>query len=189
MKKIFYLCLFSLIFQYISAQQIVPPIGVGTKLNYRFFLYGQTLPVNLIVKSMVDTVKFDWNIRGYAYAYGSYLISAKAFQKGRKINFIQPEYQKVLLLADDETFAIISKAAFADLMKDKRFVYNNTTYVLKDDMKENPFKLGSQNLDLLHVVGLEEPGELWILNNQEFPLICQIKDNPLGINFTLVEIN
>src|ERR1035437_304626 len=150
MKKIFYLCLFSIIFQQASAQQTVPTIGVGTKLNYRFFLYGQSLSINLIVKSMVDTVKLDWNIRGFAY--GSYLISAKAFQKGKKINFIQPVPQKVIILADDETFAIISKAAFTDLMKEKRFVYNNTTYVLKDDMKENPFKLGSQNLDLIHVV-------------------------------------
>ena len=187
MKKIFYLCLFVFIFQQASAQQIVPTIKVGTKLTYKFSLYGQSLSINFIVKSMVDTVKLDWNIRGYAH--GSYLISAKAFQKGNKINFIQPANQQVIKLADDETFGIISKAAFTDLMKNNRFVYNNTTYVLKDDKKENPFIRGSLNLDLLHVIGLEEPGELWILNSPEFPLICQIKANPLGINFTLLEIN
>jgi hypothetical protein len=176
----------SLIFLQAAAQQVVPSIRVGTELSYRFFLNGQTTALNLTVKSMADTVKLDWNLRGYAY--GSYLISAAGFQHGKKINFIQPANKIVHRLADDETFAIISKAAFADLKKNKRFVYNNTTYVLNDDTKQHPFRLGDQDLDVIHVTGVEEDGDLWILDNPDFPLICQIRANPLGINFSLIAV-
>lgn len=178
--------MFSLILVRLEAQQLVPPVKEGTTFNYKFFLYGQTAAINLSVKSLRDTVLLNWDMKGGAY--GGYLISSAGFENGTKINFIQPAYQTVLKLAPDETFAIISKSAFRALKKDKKFVYNNTTYMLKDDHQENPFKIGVQEIDVLHVVGIEEAGELWILDNPDFPLICQFKNNPAGINFTIVGI-
>jgi len=186
MKKIIYPCLLTLVFLQAVAKQAIPPIKAGTKLEYRFFLYGQTVPLNLTIKSMVDTVQLDWNLRGYTS--GSYLITASGFRQGKKLSFIQPAPQTVLRLADDETFALISKAAFADLKRNKRFIYNNTTYVLKSDSKDKPFMLGGEKVDVWHVTGVEEEGDLWILNNPDFPLICQMEANPLGINFTLTAI-
>lgn len=180
------LSLFSgLLLLQIIAQPIVPPVSAGTQISYRYFLHGQTASINVTVKSMVDTVWLDWNLRG---ASGSYLISNAGFQNGTKINFIQPANQVMLRLADDETFGIVSKAAFAALQKNRRFVYNNTTYALKDDNREKPFKLGDQTLDVLHVAGVEETGDLWILNNPAFPLICQFSNNPLGIDFVITGI-
>lgn len=186
MKKLLYFFLFFLFFIRAEAQQVLPPVKEGTEFNYKFFLYGQTAAINLSVKSLTDSVLLNWNMKGGAY--GSYLISKTGFENGTKINFIQPAYQTVLKLAPDETFAIISKSAFRTLKKDKKFVYNNTTYALKADHQENPFKIGDQEMRVLHVVGVEEMGELWILDNPDFPLICQFKNNPAGINFTLVGI-
>lgn len=187
MRKIIYVFLFSLICLQSEAQQLsVPVIKAGTQIDYRYNLYGQSAVISMKIKSVSDSIVLDWNMRGYAF--GSYLVSAAGFENGTKINFLQPAPLKQLVLAPDETFAVISKAAFKALKKDKRFVYNNTTYVWKDDSKEQPFKSGDQQLDVLHVTGLEEAGEMWILNDPDFPLICQFQNNPLGINFTITGI-
>jgi hypothetical protein len=176
----------SLMFTSAFAQQPASTITPGTKLDYKFFLYGQTVAIGMTVKSVTDSVQLDWNLKGMAY--GSYLISKKGFENGSKLNFIQPSHATVLRLADDETFAVISKIAFKTLMRDKKFVYNQTTYVLKSDKNQSVFRAGERELDVLHVVGLEEHGELWILNDPDFPLICQVQNNPVGINFTIVGI-
>lgn len=187
MKKIIYFLLFSLISLYSEAQQLVPVIKAGTKIDYRYFLYGQSSTYfNFTVNTVKDSVELGWSIKGYAY--GKYLISAAGFESGTKVNFIQPAYQTTLRLAPDETFAIISKKAFQDFRKSKKFFYNNTTYALVIDAKDDLFKIGGLMVDVLHVKGVEEAGDLWILNDPEFPLICQIRNNPLGINFTVTAI-
>ena len=176
----------SLIFTSAFAQESATTIKPGTKLDYKFFLYGQTVAIGMTVKSVTDSLLLDWNLKGMAY--GSYLVSKKGFENGTKLNFIQPSHATILRLADDETFAVISKKAFKALKRDKKFVYNQTTYVLQGDKNKPVFRSGEKELDVLHVVGLEEHGELWILNDPDFPLICQVMNNPVGINFTIVTI-
>jgi hypothetical protein len=169
-----------------TAQQPEAIIKPGTKIDYKFFLYGQTVAINMTLKSVTDSVQLDWNMKGYAF--GSYLISNAGFENGNKINFVQPAHETILRLAPDETFAIISKSAFKTLKKDKKFVYNNTTYVLRNDDQSSLFKAGDRELKVLHVTGQEEAGDLWILDDPDFPLICQMKNNPVGINFTVTGI-
>lgn len=185
-RRFIYLLVLSMSVTSVIAQQPGTTIKPGTKLDYKFFLYGQTVAIGMTVKSVTDSVQLDWNLRGMAF--GSYLVSKEGFENGNKLNFIQPTASTVLRLAPDETFAVISKSAFRTLKKDKKFVYNNTTYVLKNDKNEPAFKAGDRELDVLHVVGVEEHGELWILNDPSFPLICQVKNNPVGINFIIAGI-
>lgn len=185
-KRITYTLLLSLMFTSAIAQKNQVDIKPGTQLDYKFFLYGQTVGIGMTVKSVTDSVLIDWNLRGMAF--GSYLVSKDGFENGSQLNLIQPTPSTVLRLAPDETFAVISKAAFRSLKKDKKFVYNHTTYVLQNDSNQPAFKSGDRELDVLHVIGTEEHGELWILNNPDFPLICQMKNNPVGINFTVVAI-
>jgi len=180
-----FLSLLSLLVIQSKAQQI-PVFKAGTKIEERFLLYGQTVPMTLTIYTITDSVQLDWTIRGLAS--GSYLISAAGFENGTKINFVQPAALTVLRLAPDETFGLISKSAFKTLKENKRLVYNNTTYLLQENSKEKPFKAGDLELDVLHVVGVEEAGELWILNDPEFPLICQFRNNPVGIDFMVTGI-
>jgi len=142
-RKLICLVLFGLIGVQSEAQQVVPAIKTGTKIDERYSLYGQTVTINFTVATMTDSVRLDWTIRGLAS--GSYLISSAGFEKGTKINFVQPAALSVIKLAPDETFGLISKEAFKALKKNKRLVYNNTTYLLKDDLKEKPFKLGDMD--------------------------------------------
>lgn len=184
MKLLTYIFLLSMICTASSAQQL-PIIKAGTQIDGKFLLYGQTVPVKITVRSMTDSVFLDWNIRG---ATGTYLISAEGFENGTKLNFVQPAYQAVLRLAADETFGLISKSAFKALKKKNKLVYNHTTYALIAEDKATAFQLTGQPIKVLHVKGIEEACELWILDDPSFPLICQIRNNPLGINFTLTGI-
>ena len=182
-KRLTCLFILALLFCMARAQQPAQTIKAGSKIDYKFFLYGQTVPVTLTIKSVTGDVILDWYIRG---GIGSYLIPAAAFENGKRLNFIQPAQNTEIKLGENETFALISKSAFRTLQKDKKLVYNNTTYVLKEN--EPVFQAGSLQLDVLHVVGQEEAGDLWILNDPEFPLICQFSNNPLGINFSMIAI-
>lgn len=185
-RRFTYLLMLSMLYTSAIAQQPAITIKPGTKLDYRFFLYGQTVAIGMTVKSVTDSVLLDWNLRGMAF--GSYLVSKEGFENGSKLNFIQPAPSTVLRLANDETFAVISKTAFRTLKKDKKFVYNQTTYVLQDDKSQPAFKAGDREIDVIHVVGVEEHEELWILNDPDFPLICQVKNNPVGIDFIITGI-
>jgi hypothetical protein len=171
----------------VYAQKIVPVIKQGTSINYTFQLHGQQVPFEVNVKSITDTLILRWNIRGLAG--GGYLITPAALNGANKMNFVQPVPNKLVVLPPDETFCMISKSAFKDLLQKHQFIYDNTVYELKDDEpNQNAVMLGGQPVDVLHVVAQNETTQLWILNNPDFPFVCQIKGNPLGIDIKLNSI-
>lgn len=98
------------------------------------------------------------------------------------MNFVQPVANVTVTLPSDQTFMMISKNAFKDLSEKRRFEYDNTIYVLKGDTTESPVTPGGKPLDVLHVVALNETTQFWILNSPDFPFICKIAGNPLGID-------
>jgi hypothetical protein len=67
-------------------------------------------------------------------------------------------------------------------------VYNNTTYILDKNEDKNGVSIDGKLIDALHVIAQIDETEMWIVKNSEFPLICKIIKNPLGINFTLVKV-
>ena len=83
---------------------------------------------------------------------------------------------------------MISRSAYQDLVKNNSFVYNNTTYVLAKNEDKNGVSIDGKLIDALHVIAQIDETEMWIIKNPEFPLICKIAKNPLGINFILVKV-
>jgi len=158
----------------------------GTILQYNFDLHGQHAAFEIEVGHAADTLALNWKIRGLAG--GAYLIPPSALNNGTHLNFAQPEPFKKVRLAANETFCMISKSAFKDLKSKHQFTYDHTTYILKDDVKENPVMLENQPLNVLHVTAKDETTEFWILDNPDLPFICQIKNNPLGIDYVLNNI-
>lgn len=166
-----------------KAQILQPEIKPGTTFFYTFDLHGQHAAFDVTVKSFTDTLKLNWKIRNLAT--GNYAVTPAAWQHANQLNFAQPEPFKTVKLNDQQTFMMISKAAYQNLISKKQYTYDHTIYVLKNDLKENPLQLGTQTLDVLHVVAQNETTEIWILNNPDFPIICRIKGNLLGINVDL----
>jgi len=166
-----------------EAQKLMPEIKQGTALSYTFNLHGQTAGFEISIKNIVDTLKLGWSIRNLAG--GTYLIDPNALNKANKMSFDQPVPFKAVALPAGQTFCMISRAAFKDLVQKHQFVYDNTVYNLKDDVTQSPLMLGGQALDVLHVVAETETTQLWILNNPDLPFVCQIKGSPLGIDLKL----
>ncbi len=164
-----------------SAQNLTPVIKEGTTFKYTFYLHGQTSPFQITVNHVSDSLLLSWNIRGLAG--GSYIVSASGLNNGNSLSFAQPEPFKKVKLGAGQTFCMISRSAFNDLVTKRSFTYDNTVYDLKAD--STVVMIDNQPLAVLHVVAQNETTEFWILNNPDFPFICQSKGNPLGIDMKL----
>ncbi|QKG54270.1 hypothetical protein [Hymenobacter sp. BRD67] len=184
MKKLLLLLLPALLARPAAAQLLKPVVGPGTTFGYVFDLHGQHAPFELAIAGATDTLRLNWRIRGLAG--GAYAVSPTAWQRADKLNFAQPTPGRTVRLPNDQTFMLLSKSAFAALVARHRYEYDHTVYELRADTA--PLLLGGRPLDVLHVVALGDPTELWILNNPDFPVICQARHNPLGIDFVLTGI-
>ncbi|WP_308991316.1 hypothetical protein QLS71_001420 [Mariniflexile litorale] len=185
MTKIILIAIGCLLYNTGQAQGHIPEITNNTELQYICKLYGQTRPVNLRPTFVGDTLIIDWDLRKTKRTYA---ILPEALQNGTGLTFNQGESPDLLVLEPTDTFFMISKSAFSDLVANNKFVYNNTTYNLDKTKVTNEVVIDGKIVDVLFVKAEIDETELWILNNPEFPLICKIAKNPLGVNCTLTEI-
>jgi hypothetical protein len=186
LKKILLLALAALGSTSAHAQALAPAVGVGTTFSYNFELHGQHAAFELAIAGATDTLKLKWRIRNLAG--GVYAVSPTAWQQGTALHVAQPQPGPPVRLPDNQTFMMLSKSAYATLLAQRRFVYNNTVYNLRDDLSAHPLLLGGQPLDVVHVVAQGDATELWILRNATFPVICQMAHSPLGVNYVLNSI-
>ena len=168
------------------AQKYVPVIKEGSVLNYDAYSkgLGQHVPLMLTVKSLADPIKMQWDVDGYGT--GSFEMSAKALASGTKLVIKQPDPDGVTSMKDDETLIVLSKATFGDLVKDKAFQLNNQKYTVSTDTAT--YKINDKEADVFHAISENGKGELWVLNNPDFPLIYKAKGVTRGVDFTLTGI-
>jgi len=176
----------SLLYGMVQSQNFIPEITNNTELQYICKLYGQTRPLNLRPKFVSDTLYIDWDLRSTKRTFA---VLPEALEHGAGITLDQGVSPDLLVLKPNETFFMISKSAFKDLVKNDKFIYNNTTYNLDKDKVANEVVIDGKILNVLFVKAEIDETEMWILNNPDFPLICKISKNPLGVNCTLTEIS
>lgn len=185
MKKIFFTVIACLLFNSVQSQRYMPLITNNTELHFICKLYGQTRPLNLRPKFVSDTLYINWDLRSTKRTFA---ILPEAIEKGTGITLDQGVSPDVIVLKPTDTFFMISKSAFSDLVTNNKFVYNNTTYNLDKTKIANEVVIDGKVVDVLFVKAEIDKTELWILNNPDFPLICKIAKNPLGVNCTLTTI-
>jgi hypothetical protein len=185
MKNTIIIIVFCSLFQMVSAQSYIPTIKNITALNYVCKLHGQTRTLTLTTKITADKLVLDLDTKGVK---SSIVILPEGLKNGSALSFNQGETSDVIILKPTETFFMISQSAYQELLKNNKFIYNNTTYVLGENVDTNPVVIDGKMIDALHVVAQIDETEMWIVKNQDYPLICKMTKNPLGINFTLVKI-
>lgn len=176
---------FCTIYQKGTAQNYIPTLKNNTELNYVCKLHGQTRTLSLIAQTAGDGLTFKLETRGVK---SSIVMLPEAVKNGNALSFNQGEYAPVLNLKPTETFFMISRSAYQELVQNGSFVYNNTTYVLDKNEDKNGVSIDGKLIEALHVIAQIDATEMWIIKNPEFPLICKISGNPLGIDFTLLQI-
>ncbi|WP_163407273.1 hypothetical protein [Flavobacterium ajazii] len=185
MKNTIFTVLFCGIIQLVSAQGFVPTIKNNTELHYICKLHGQTRTLTLTSKITADALVLKLDTRD---VNSNIVTTTEALKNGNALSYNQGEDAPILNLKSNETFFMISQSAYQDLVKNNKFVYNNTTYVLDQDTDKNSITIEGKSVDALHIIAQIDETEMWIVKNPEYPLICKITKNPLGINWTLVKI-
>ena len=185
MKNIITAFLFFAFYQTGISQNYIPMLKNNTELHYVCKLHGQTRTLQLTAETSNNTLAFKLETRG---VNSKIVMLSEAVKNGNALSFNQGEYEPVINLKPTETFFMISQSAYQDLIKKGSFVYNNTTYVLDKSEDKNGVSIDGKTVDALHVKAQIDETEMWIVKNPEFPLICKIIKNPLGINPTLVKV-
>ncbi|RKR04579.1 hypothetical protein C8C82_4235 [Flavobacterium sp. 81] len=185
MKNIILAFLFFAFYQTGRSQNYIPTIKNNTQLHYICKLHGQTRTLQLTAETADNTLAFKLETRGVK---SKIVMLPEAVKNGNTLSFNQGEYSPILNLKPTETFFMISQSAYQDLVKNNSFVYNNTTYVLDKNEDKNGVSIDGKLIDALHVIAQIDETEMWIVKNPDFPLVCKITKNPLGINFTLVKV-
>ncbi|MFB9079361.1 hypothetical protein ACFFLS_05695 [Flavobacterium procerum] len=185
MKNIFLMILFCIVYQKGISQNYIPTLKNNTQLHYVCKLHGQTRTLQLTAETSNNALAFKLETRGVK---SKIVMLPEAVKNGIELSFNQGEYAPVLNLKPTETFFMISQSAYQDLVKKGSFVYNNTTYVLDKSEDKNTVSIDGKIVDAFHVVAQIDETEMWIIKNPDFPLICKIIKNPLGINPTLVKV-
>lgn len=182
MKKIlltfFALCLTIVVF----AQKLSPTIKEGTVIYSSAFVQGQEFPLILKIKSAATPFVMQWSVDGYGE--GTFEMSENAVTKGNRLFTPTQPSLGATKLADDETFGMISKEAFKTLVEKKELILSGMTFKVKP--VATAMKFGDKELDVIHLTNAEGKLEIWILNNEKFPLIFQTSGMPTDM--TVVEI-
>jgi hypothetical protein len=184
MKKLALIILTTVLGTAVYAQTYVPQIKGNSVLNYTYTLEGQDLPMTLTFNSLGDPIKVDWSIDGIGS--GNYEMSPEALASGKGMVNTTPLPDQLTKLPKYQTIACISKEAYADMIKNSSFEFDDLKFSVTKDTSGD-IKLNNKALDVYHAIATNGKGELWILNNPNFPLICKTKDNA-GADLNLVSI-
>ena len=152
-------------------------------LLFVFKLHGQTRKYQFTFSQSNDTLYLHWGIeRNTRWQSGSYAMPQEALKTAAGLSFLQPEDGRHICLPAQETFALLSATAYQELKSQKEFHYNQTEYRLADTKSQ------AMGYPLLHVNYSVDGCEMWIMDNPDFPLIWEIQNNPLGINWKAVPV-
>jgi hypothetical protein len=184
MKRLNLLILSLVLGTSVFAQKVVPKIKGNSVINYTLSQNGQDAPMVLTFTGIGDPTKIDWSIDGYGS--GSYEMSAKALQSGKGTLPKTPDVDVLTKLPDYQTVACISKDAYNDMISKQEFNFDDLKYAVKTD--DQIIKMNDKQLDVIHAIATNGKGEIWILKNPDFPLICKTKDNAHGLDLSLISI-
>lgn len=154
-------------------------------LQLEYKLHGQTRRFRCVFSPDSDGgITLQWGIeRNLKWWSGTYHMPSKAVSAGSSMSFLMPEDGNHITLDEVSTFAMISRKALSELKSKGRFCYDNMVYELVDS--KDSCELGA----LIHVKDPAEGCEMWILDDEKLPLVWQMSNNPLEINWRTRKLN
>ncbi len=145
--------------------------------SYVFKLHGQTRKFTISIVDQKDTVNVNWSIfRNGSLQKGSIQMNGESLRNGTALNWRQPEDGKTYLLPSNETFGIISLQAYRELVQKGSFIYNGVLYKQINDTSSE---------GMMHVKAEIDETQMWIALSEKLPVIYEMRDNPLGIDWKI----
>lgn len=160
------------------------PVSDGTEASRKgeytisYALHGQTRKFTVNINNVEGGKLLSWGIeRNLRWWEGSYKMSKKALAEASRLNYAQPLDKQNLSLGDNELFCLVSGKVLQEARKGA-CSFNNTQWKL---IGEEPAKDGYPAL--LHLLDTAEGAEMWIANDETLPLIWEMRNNPVEINW------
>jgi hypothetical protein len=170
-----------------SASKVSPELKQGTTIEFELNAQGQTFTMFLTIASIgADGIVFDYNIAGSMQ--GKFINSKTNLEKGKGLNWDQPQPGEERKLPDEQTIAMVSSAFLADLKNNKKATYDGAELLLKDLPKGTELMLGNQQLDAVYAETSDGSVKYWILNNNQYPIILKIEGHPSGVSMVCKDI-
>jgi hypothetical protein len=167
--------------------KIKPELKIGTIIEFEVDAQGQTLPLFLKISAIGDDgIVFDYDmLNGMA---GKFINSKLNLEKGNSLNWDQPVPGEERRLADNQTIAMVSRTFLKELKQNKKSSYDGVEFILKDIPKGNEIVLAGNELDAVYIESVDGNMRVWVLNNDNFPILLKLDGNPGGINLSCKEI-
>jgi putative alpha-1,2-mannosidase len=139
---------------------------------YTFSLHGQTRRFSVNLEKKGGNLVFDWGIeRNLKWWTGTYTMTANALENARQLCYVQPLNGQHLSL-ETETFGVLSRAAWREIKKNGKCLYNRVEY-----------QLVSQEDGKLFLRDSQEKSEMVVADDEELPIIWSMQNNPVEINW------
>ncbi|MCR5313555.1 MAG: GH92 family glycosyl hydrolase, partial [Bacteroidaceae bacterium] len=150
-------------------------LEIETPKSYRFIykLHGQTRRFDVTFSDLQDgRLVMRWGImRNMKYWQGTFIMNTFDREHSGEISYIQPT-DGLNMELDGELFALVSREVLRSIRKEGSCVISNTSYRLIEK-KNNAF----------HLMDDLEGAYIWILDDENLPLIVRMKNNPVEINW------
>lgn len=153
-------------------------INPSDSLLFEYKLHGQTRKFKFRFVSEEDgSVVLNWSIeRNLKMWKGAYTMRSESVDAGNSLSFVMPEDGNYITLADNETFAMISRTALRNLKDNGQFVYDAFTYRKISEESDPVWGAVIAAED-------EEGARLKILDNDIYPIILKMENNSLEIDW------
>ncbi|MCF0199440.1 MAG: glycoside hydrolase family 92 protein, partial [Bacteroidaceae bacterium] len=150
--------------QYPSTQQYL----------FTYKLHGQTRRFRM---EICDKTLYWSIVRNLKTWRGSYTWTQEAQEHATSLCYEQPLDGQALTMPDDQLFAMLSQEALRNAQEHGVCTFCNTPCVVRD-RKEG----------MLHLVDTNEGAEMWVRDDVTLPLIMEMRNNPVEINWKAEKI-
>lgn len=152
-------------------------VPVGKQYTFVYNLRTQYRRFNVNFTEKQDSLVLNWTITLDSYKVpGSYVMSPEARKHATQLNYVMPAPIAPIVTPDNELFALLSSDALNDAKQKGECRYNNTTLKFIDETD-----------GLVHLKDFDEGYEMWVQDDPEFPLIWKMKNNPVEIDWDVIE--
>lgn len=187
MKKLLSFALV-LVFTHSFAQdKLIPPVKKGTRFTYVVHSGGQDVNFSAMIDSVAPGyMKLSWDIDGVGS--GAWVMKQASLDKATNGYWDEPQPGSEVVLSDNQTILVLSKAQWEALQRDKKLVFDQQNFVVKSPSEQQLLKLQGKTVDAT-LLEAANSYRIWVLNNPAFPFILKIEGNPKGIDADLTSID
>lgn len=164
----------------LMSSPILAQTSMPDSLTYVYKLYGQTRKYSVRFSEKNDTLFLDWGImRNLKWQKGRYTMTPEARDGATLLSYLQPIDGRHELLSGDELFGIVSHSVYKSLKTDGSCTFDSRTFRLEDTRRH------AGSFRLFHAVSSDDDTEMWILDNEDLPVIWSMQNNPCGVNWQI----